>query len=88
MPNSKQQRKAVIQVRNLKQYFNAGKKSEVRAVDDISFDIYEGETLGLVGESGSGKTTTGRSIIRLYNPTSGEVIFNGQNIAKLKKIEI
>ncbi|ETO39936.1 Oligopeptide transport ATP-binding protein OppF [Fructilactobacillus florum 8D] len=88
MPNSKQQRKAVIQVRNLKQYFNAGKKSEVRAVDDISFDIYEGETLGLVGESGSGKTTTGRSIIRLYNPTSGEVIFNGQNIAKLKNRDL
>ncbi|USS90630.1 ABC transporter ATP-binding protein [Fructilactobacillus carniphilus] len=82
MTNSEQ--KPIVKVRHLKQYFNEGKKDEVKAVDDISFDIYEGETLGLVGESGSGKTTTGRSIIRLYNPTSGDVYFHDENIAKLK----
>ncbi|ANZ57435.1 peptide ABC transporter substrate-binding protein [Fructilactobacillus lindneri] len=81
-------RKVAVKVRHLKEYFNAGKKDEVKAVDDISFDIYEGETLGLVGESGSGKTTTGRSIIRLYDPTSGDIHFNGKNIAKLKKRQL
>ncbi|MCT7858411.1 MAG: ATP-binding cassette domain-containing protein, partial [Lactobacillus crispatus] len=55
-----------------------------KAVDDVSFNIYEGETFGLVGESGSGKTTTGRSILQLYKPTSGEVIFEGKNVADLK----
>lgn len=70
----------LLEIRNLKQYFNEGKANEVRAVDDISFDIYKGETLGLVGESGCGKSTTGRSIIRLYNATDGEVIFDGINV--------
>ena len=70
----------LLEIKNLKQYFNQGKANEVRAVDDISFDIYKGETLGLVGESGCGKSTTGRSIIRLYNATSGEVKFNGVNV--------
>ena len=70
----------ILQVKNLKQYFNVGKPNEVKAVDDVSFDIYRGETLGLVGESGCGKSTTGRTIIRLYNATDGEVIFNGQNV--------
>ena len=88
MANEKDKRKVAVKVRNLKQYFNVGKKDEVKAVDDISFDIYEGETLGLVGESGSGKTTTGRSIIRLYDPTSGEIDFEGQDIAKLKNSQL
>lgn len=70
----------LLEIRNLKQYFNAGKKNEVRAVDDISFDIYRGETLGLVGESGCGKSTTGRTIIRLYDATDGEVIYDGVNV--------
>ncbi|MDR0921816.1 MAG: ATP-binding cassette domain-containing protein [Lactobacillales bacterium] len=76
--------KVLLDVRHLKQYFNVGAKNEVKAVDDISFRIFEGETFGLVGESGSGKSTTGRSVIRLYNPTDGEIIFDGTNIAKLK----
>lgn len=77
-------KKVLVQVKDLVQTFNAGKKNEVKAIQDVTFDIYEGETLGLVGESGSGKTTTGRAIIRLYDPTSGEVLFEGKDIAKLK----
>lgn len=76
--------KKVLEVSHLKQYFNVGKSDEVRAVDDISFDIYEGETFGLVGESGSGKTTIGRAIIHLYQPTSGSIKFNGEEIIGLK----
>src|SRR4051812_20735491 len=70
----------LLEIKNLKQYFNVGKKNEVRAVDDITFDIYKGETLGLVGESGCGKSTTGRSIIRLYDATGGEVIYDGVDV--------
>ncbi|ALC86282.1 MULTISPECIES: ABC transporter ATP-binding protein [Bacillaceae] len=70
----------LLEIKNLKQYFNPGKPNEVRAVDDISFDIYKGETLGLVGESGCGKSTTGRTIIRLYDATDGEVIYDGVNV--------
>ncbi|WP_010307047.1 ABC transporter ATP-binding protein [Kurthia senegalensis] len=65
----------ILEVKNLKQHFGS-----IKAVDGISFDVYKGETLGLVGESGCGKSTTGRSIIRLYDITDGEVIFQGENI--------
>lgn len=82
--NNATARKKLIEVKHLKQYFNAGKANEVKAIDDISFDIYEGETFGLVGESGSGKSTTGRSIIRLYQPTSGQILFDGQDISQIK----
>ncbi|MCP3026679.1 ABC transporter ATP-binding protein [Halobacillus sp. A5] len=73
-------REKLLEIKNLKQHFKTGRHSVVKAVDGISFDIYKGETFGLVGESGCGKSTTGRSIIRLYNATDGEVIFNGENV--------
>ena len=78
-----QEKKKNLEVKQLKQYFKNG-RNVTKAVDDVSFNIYEGETFGLVGESGSGKTTTGRSILQLYKPTSGEVIFEGKNVADLK----
>lgn len=77
------EKKKILEVKHLKQYFKNG-RNVTKAVDDVSFNIYEGETFGLVGESGSGKTTTGRSILQLYKPTSGEVIFEGKNVAGLK----
>lgn len=77
-------KKKLLEVKNLKQYFPIDKNTVVKAVDDISFHIYEGETFGLVGESGSGKSTTGRAIIRLYDPTAGEIVFDGKNISSKK----
>ncbi|MGL6009789.1 MAG: ATP-binding cassette domain-containing protein, partial [Culicoidibacterales bacterium] len=71
----------LVEVKNLKQHFKVGGGKVVKAVDDVSFDIYKGEVFGLVGESGSGKSTTGRSIIRLYDITAGEVKFDGQVIS-------
>ncbi|WP_028562103.1 ABC transporter ATP-binding protein [Paenibacillus pinihumi] len=70
----------LIEVVNLKQHFRLGKNNIVKAVDGISFDIYRGETLGLVGESGCGKSTTGRTIIRLYQATEGQVLYEGENV--------
>jgi len=74
----------VLSVRHLKQYFSSGRgktKLVVKAVDDVSFDIFKGEVFGLVGESGCGKTTTGRTIIKLYEPTDGEVFFLGKRVS-------
>ncbi len=81
------EKKTLIEVKNLKKYFTVGGGAILKAVDNISFAIKEGETLGLVGESGCGKSTTGRTIIRLYEATGGEVIYNGNNVHKLNKAE-
>lgn len=78
------EKKKLVEVKHLKQYFGT-KKNLVKAIDDISFDIFEGETFGLVGESGSGKSTTGRALLRLYQPTDGEILFEGKDIATLTK---
>lgn len=79
---SKQDEKYLLEVKNLKQYFPVstgfGKHVPLKAVDDVSFAIKPGETLGLVGESGCGKTTVGRTLLRLYKPTGGEVYFNNE----------
>jgi len=74
----------ILEVRNLCMTFKSGgkrrRKSIVKAIDNVSFDVYKGETFGLVGESGCGKTTTGRAILRLYNPTAGSVKFQGREL--------
>lgn len=81
-------KEVLVQVKNLKKYFNVGPKAVLKAVDDVTFDIYKGETLGLVGESGCGKTTCGRTVMGLYKATGGDVIFNGDvNVHKLNKNE-
>jgi len=71
----------ILEVKNLKKYFQTP-KGMLHAVDDVTFTIEEGKTLGVVGESGCGKSTTGRAILRLHEPTSGQVIFNGEDILK------
>ncbi len=71
----------LLHVEGLKQYFRISSSYTTKAVDGISFDIYPGETYGLVGESGSGKSTTGRALIRLYDPTGGKIIFDGHDIS-------
>lgn len=76
--------KTILEVKNLKRYFKVGKHDILKAVDDVSFTIKEGETLGLVGESGCGKTTCGRTVIGMYNTTDGEVLYKGKNVHKLK----
>ncbi|MBN1260201.1 MAG: dipeptide ABC transporter ATP-binding protein [Anaerolineae bacterium] len=87
-------REIVLQVNNLKKYFPIKrgvfqtKVGDVKAVDGVSFEVFKGETLGLVGESGCGKTTTGRTIIRLYEPTAGHVDFMGADMAQLRGEEL
>ena len=88
-----QKQEAMISVRNLKMYFPVGgslfeKKKTLKAVDDVSFDLYPGETFGLVGESGCGKTTVGRTIVRLYQPTAGQILLDGTDIAPLTEKEV
>ncbi len=86
---------SLVQVRNLKKYFPIysgaifqQRVGDVKAVDGVSFDIYKGETLGLVGETGSGKTTVGRTMLRLYQPTDGEIIFDGRDITAINESDM
>ncbi len=89
-----QQHPPILSVKNLKVYFIAGKTffgkviAYTRAVDDVSFNVHEGETLGLVGESGCGKTTLGRAVLQLVKPTGGQVIFEGKNLVTMPKDEL
>ena len=77
-------RENLIEVRDLCKFFPAGKGNTLKAVDHVNLTIRRGETVGLVGESGCGKTTCGRTILKLYTPTSGEILFDGEDISKLK----
>jgi oligopeptide transport system ATP-binding protein len=85
---------SLLEIRNLKKYFPIGdglfsrKKGAVKAVDGVNLDVNEGETVGLVGESGCGKSTLGRTILRLIEPTSGEVLFQGQNLLAMSQREL
>lgn len=81
------EKKPLVQVKNLKKYFNVGHKEVVKALDNVSFDIYEGETVGLVGESGCGKTTCGRIILGLYDKTDGQVLYRGKDVHKMSRSE-
>jgi oligopeptide transport system ATP-binding protein len=76
---------SLLQVKNLKKYFPAGGKSVLLAVDGVDFFINRGETLGLVGESGCGKSTIGRTLVKLYEPTAGEIYFDGEDITRFNK---
>ncbi|HYK73409.1 MAG TPA: oligopeptide/dipeptide ABC transporter ATP-binding protein [Pseudoneobacillus sp.] len=84
---TKQIDEPLLQIKNLKKFYNVGGK-QLKAVNDINLDIYPGETIGLVGESGCGKSTAGKTIIRLHEPTSGEVKFNGEDVFKVKGREL
>ncbi|MGM8215752.1 ABC transporter ATP-binding protein [Bacillaceae bacterium W0354] len=78
---------AILQVKNLKKYFDVGRGKKLKAVDDISFEVYKGETFGIVGESGCGKSTAGRTIMTLYNKTSGEVRYEGIDVHAIPEKE-
>ncbi len=94
MTKHKQSSRALLQVGNLKKYFPVHRgvfsriSGWVKAVDDVSFEIYEGETLGLVGESGCGKTTVGRTLLRLMEPTAGNVVFDGKDIMAMNTAQL
>ena len=85
--DNKETKQPLVQVKNLCKYFHISRKETLKAVDDLSFDIYKGETVSLVGESGCGKSTTGRCMIKLYDPTSGEVLYDGKDIFKMSREE-
>ena len=77
----------LLDVKGLKKYFPT-KRGMLHAVDDVTFTLEKGKTLGVVGESGCGKSTTGRAILRLHEPTGGQVLFEGQDVAKLSPAEL
>ena len=79
--------KTLLEVEGLKKYFQVGKGQTLKAVDDISFQIKKGQTLGLVGESGCGKTTVGRTLLRIYEPEAGKILFDGKDISRVSKKE-
>jgi len=85
--NVNEKKDVLIEVKNLKKYFQVGKDATLKAVDDVSFDIYKGETLGLVGESGCGKTTCGRTVMGLYEASGGSILYDGHDVSKLNKKE-
>lgn len=80
--------KPLVELENLTKYFNVGKKARLHAVDGVTLKINEGETLGVVGESGCGKSTLGRTVLKLHEPTSGRIIFDGQDITNYKHKEL
>jgi oligopeptide transport system ATP-binding protein len=82
----KDNRERLVEIKNLKQHFKVG-RNVVKAVDGLNFNIYRGETLGLVGESGCGKSTTGRTVIRLYDATDGQVLFEGEDVHGKKSLK-
>ena len=73
-------KKKLVELKNVSLSFNEGQRNEVKAIDNISFDIYEGEVFGLVGESGSGKTTVGRAILKLYDISKGEIVTQAKRV--------
>ena len=83
-----EERKKLVEFKGVDLVFNKGKKNVNKAINDVSFHIYEGETFGLVGESGSGKTTIGRAIMKLYDINKGEIHFNGNDVSKIKGAEL
>lgn len=89
-----EKREPLVKVENLKMYFPLSKGliskvyAYVKAVDDVSFEVYEGETFGLVGESGCGKTTTGKCVLRIFDPTEGKIVYKGKDISKIGKREL
>jgi oligopeptide/dipeptide ABC transporter ATP-binding protein len=85
--NNQKDKGPLVQIRNLKKHFQIGDRT-LKAVDGLNLDLYPGETVGLVGESGCGKSTAGRTVLRLYDPTEGEVLFEGKNIYKYSQREM
>jgi oligopeptide transport system ATP-binding protein len=80
-------REPLVRVDQLSKYFKITNKETLKAVDNVSFDIYKGQTVGLVGESGCGKSTTGRCLVKLYDPTAGHIYYDGKDISKYTKAE-